>query len=42
MAPARSAGLIEQLRAADIGVIYDPVAKTLRTDVMHAVPVSAG
>jgi site-specific DNA recombinase len=42
MAPARSADLIEQLRAADISVIYDPVTKTLRTDVMHAVPVSAG
>ena len=42
MAPARSADLIEQLRAADISVIYDPVTKTLRTDVMHAVPVSVG
>jgi len=42
MAPARSAGLIEQLRAADISVIYHPVTKTLQTDVMHAVPVSVG
>ena len=42
MAPARTADLIEQLRAADISAIYDPVTKTLRTDVMHAVPVSVG
>ena len=42
MAPARAAGLIEQLRAAGISVIYDPVIKTLRTDGVNAIPVAVG
>ena len=41
-APAQAADQIEQLRGAGISVIYDPATKTLRTDVMHAVPVSVG
>ena len=38
----QAADQIEQLRAAGISVIYDPATKTLRTDVMHAVPASVG
>jgi site-specific DNA recombinase len=40
--PAQAADQIEQLRATGVNVIYDPVTKTLRTDVMHAIPVSVG
>lgn len=40
-APAQAADQIEQLRASGVSVIYDPATKTLRTDGVNAVPVTA-
>jgi site-specific DNA recombinase len=41
-APAHAADQIEQLRATGVSVIYDPATKTLRTDVVNAIPVAVG
>jgi site-specific DNA recombinase len=41
-APAQAADQIEQLRATGVSLIYDPATKTLRTDVIDALPVSVG
>jgi hypothetical protein len=41
-APAQAAGLIDQLRATGVSLIYDPATKTLRTDTNGAAAVSTG
>jgi site-specific DNA recombinase len=41
-APAQAAGLIDQLRATGVSLIYDPATKTLRTDTNDAAAVSTG
>jgi site-specific DNA recombinase len=41
-APARASDLIDQLRSDGVSLIYDPAAKTLRTDAQEPAAVSIG
>ena len=41
-APAQAAGLIDQLRATGVSLIYDPATKILRTDTNDVAAVSTG